>query len=64
MKTVKIPAFKILRNAYEKFGVAAFNVFNVEQIYGVFSGAEAAGMPVIVQITPAACNYINHKFLK
>lgn len=54
----------ILKNAYGKFGVAAFNVFNAEQVHGVFGGAELAGLPVIVQITPAARNYLSHEFLQ
>jgi fructose/tagatose bisphosphate aldolase len=37
---------------------------NAEQINGVFGGAEAAGMPVIVQITPASRNSINYKFIE
>jgi fructose/tagatose bisphosphate aldolase len=28
------------------------------------NGAEAAGMPIIIQITPAARNYIYHKYLE
>jgi fructose-bisphosphate aldolase class II len=61
---MKVPTLNILREAYGKYGVAAFNVFNAEQIHGVFAGAESAGQPIIIQITPAARNYINHKFLE
>lgn len=61
---MKLPTLKILKTAYGKFGVAAFNVFNAEQIHSVFGGAELAELPVIVQITPAARNYISPKFLE
>jgi fructose-bisphosphate aldolase, class II len=60
---MKLQTIDILKNAYGKYGVAAFNVFNAEQVHGVFAGAELAKVPVIIQITPAARNYINAKFL-
>ena len=61
---MKQPTLNILKSAYGKFGVAAFNVFNAEQIHGVFQGAEEAAVPVIIQITPAARNYIHPNFLE
>lgn len=60
---MKLQTIDILKNAYGKYGVAAFNVFNAEQVHGVFAGAELAKVPVIIQITPAARNYINPEFL-
>jgi fructose-bisphosphate aldolase class II len=61
---MKIPTLDTLRNAYGKFGVAAFNIFNAEQIHGILGGAELATTPVIVQITPVARNYISPEFLE
>ncbi len=61
---MKLSSFELLKNAYGKYGVAAFNVFNAEQVHGVFGGAELADCPVIIQITPASRNYINQKFLE
>src|SRR5690606_2237053 len=61
---MKLPTIEILNKAYGKFGVAAFNVFNAEQVHGVLAGAELANMPVIIQITPAARNYMNPFFLE
>jgi fructose-bisphosphate aldolase, class II len=61
---MKLPTLDILKNAYGKYGIAAFNVFNAEQIHGVFGGAELVELPVIIQITPAARNYINADFLE
>lgn len=48
----------MLNRAYGRFGVAAFNVFNAEQVMGVFEGAAAANAPILVAITPAARRYI------
>ncbi len=61
---MKVPTLSTLRNAYGKFGVAAFNVFNAEQVHGVFMGTESARLPVIIQITPAARNYVRPEFLE
>jgi len=61
---MKLSTADILKKAYGKFGVAAFNVFNAEQIHGVLGGAELIGSPIIVQITPVARNYINPLFLE
>ncbi|MCB9247562.1 MAG: class II fructose-bisphosphate aldolase [Ignavibacteriales bacterium] len=61
---MKLPTLEILKNAYGKYGVAAFNVFNAEQIHGVFGGSQLAEMPIIVQITPAARNYTTPEFLE
>ena len=61
---MKKPTLNILNNAYGHYGVAAFNVFNAEQIHGVFGGAQNAETPIIVQITPASRNYTTHEFLK
>lgn len=61
---MKLPTLEILKTAYGIYGVAAFNVFNAEQIHGVFGGAQLAELPVIIQITPAARNYISSEFLE
>ncbi len=61
---MKLPTLKILEEAYGKYGVAAYNVFNAEQIHGVLGGAQRTGIPIIIQITPAARNYISPQFLE
>jgi fructose-bisphosphate aldolase class II len=61
---MNVPTLNLLKNAYGKFGVAAFNVFNAEQVHGVFMGAKLVNVPVIIQITPAARNYIRSEFLE
>ena len=60
---MKLSTSDILKNAYGKYGVAAFNVFNAEQIHGVLGGAELVETPVIIQVTPVARNYIGPEFL-
>ncbi len=54
----------ILHEAYGKYGIAALNVFNAEQVHGVLAGASDAGVPVIVQLTPAARAYMIPKVLE
>jgi len=61
---VKRKTIELLREAYGKYGIAAFNVFNAEQIHGVFAGASQSARPVILQITPVAQGYMNEKFLE
>ena len=61
---MKLSSIDLLKNAYGKLGIAAFNIFNAEQIHGVFGGAELADCPIIIQITPASRNYINQTFLE
>jgi fructose-bisphosphate aldolase, class II len=50
--------------AYGKYGIGAFNVFNAEQIHGVFRGAFKANAPVIIQITPVSRDYIHPEMLE
>lgn len=61
---MKQPTIEILNSAYGHYGVAAYNVFNAEQIHGVFGGAQNAETPIIIQITPAARNYTTPEFLE
>ena len=53
-----IKSIGILKRAYGEFGIGAFNVFNAEQVTGVFEGAATARAPVLVAITPAARRYL------
>jgi fructose/tagatose bisphosphate aldolase len=55
---------KILyNNCYGKYATAAVNVFNMEQVHGLFSAAQESETPIIVQLTPAARNYAHPKML-
>jgi len=61
---MRISIKELYRSAYGVYGVCAFNVFNAEQIHGVFRGAQKAGAPVIIQITPVARDYIHPELLE
>ena len=60
---MRIPVQELFDTAYGKYGIGAFNVFNAEQVQGVFRGAMKAKAPVIVQLTPVALNYIHPEML-
>jgi fructose-bisphosphate aldolase, class II len=64
VKKLKLKTTEIFNKAYTKYGIAAFNVFNAEQVHGVFKGASEVGVPVIVQITPVARDYMSPNFLE
>jgi fructose-bisphosphate aldolase class II len=48
---------EIFRKCYGKYGIAAVNVWDMEQIHGLFSAAQKANSPFIVQTTPTARDY-------
>ncbi len=55
---------KILyEHCYGKYAIAAVNVFNMEQVHGLFAAAQETATPVIVQLTPAARNYAHPAML-
>ena len=53
----------IFQNCYSRYGIAAINVWSMEQIHALFSAAQKANAPFIVQITPIARNYANPEML-
>jgi len=61
---MRIPITELYRNSYGKYGIGAFNVFNAEQVHGVFRGAQKSKAPVIIQLTPVARNYIHPEMLE
>jgi fructose-bisphosphate aldolase class II len=54
----------LFKHCYGKYGIAAVNVFNMEQVLGLFAAAQVANAPFIVQITPAARNYAHPVMMK
>lgn len=42
----------IFQKCYEKYGIAAVNVWDMEMIHGLFSAAQKANAPFILQTTP------------
>ena len=53
----------IFQNCYGKYGIAAVNVWCMEQVHALFCAAEKADAPFIVQTTPVARNYANADML-
>lgn len=53
----------LFKHCYGRYGIAAVNVFTMEQIHGLFSAAEKSGAPFILQTTPVARNYAKSKML-
>lgn len=54
---------KLFENCYGKYGIAAVNVEFMEQILALFSAAEKANAPFIVQTTPMARDYATPEML-
>jgi fructose-bisphosphate aldolase class II len=54
----------LLRAAYGRFAIGAFNVSNLEQIHGLFRGAAGARAPVIVQFTRVMRDYAHPEMLE
>lgn len=52
-----MPAGQIFKHCYGNYGIAAVNVWCMEQIHALFSAAEKSLAPFIVQITPVAIEY-------
>ena len=54
---------EIFRKSYGRYGVAAVNVWCMEQIHALFSAAQKANAPFIIQTTPVARNYAHQEML-
>lgn len=61
---MRVPIKELYNKAYGNFAIGAFNIFNAEQVHGVFKGALKAKLPVIIQITPVARNYMHPEMLE
>jgi len=61
---MKVSINQLYKKAYGNFGIGAFNVFNAEQIQGVFRGARKCKIPIIIQLTPVARNYMHPEILE
>ncbi len=54
---------EIFQNCYGRYGIAAVNVWCMEQIHALFSAAQITKAPFIVQTTPVARNYAGSEML-
>jgi len=61
---MRVSTKKLFSKAYGHYGLGAFNVFNAEQVHGVFRGAKKVKAPVIIQLTPAARDYMHQDMLE
>ncbi|MDN3670365.1 class II fructose-bisphosphate aldolase [Echinicola jeungdonensis] len=56
---MKVSPKDLYNHCYGKYGIAAINVFTMEQVLGVFKAASISKSPVIIQTTPVARDYAN-----
>jgi len=54
---MRVAAHELLKAAFGRQAIGAFNVCNLEQVHGLFRGASRAGTPVIVQFTRVMRDY-------
>lgn len=54
---------EIFKKCYGRYGIAAVNVWDMEMIHGLFSAAQKANAPFIIQTTPVARNYATPEML-
>ena len=51
------------KHCYGQYAIAAVNIFNMEQVHGLFKAGQKANAPFIVQMTPVARNYAGSQML-
>ena len=61
---MRLATLEMLRAAYGRYALGAFNVCNMEQIRGLFRGAAKAHAPIIVQFTRVIRNYADPAMLR
>jgi fructose-bisphosphate aldolase class II len=61
---MRVSIQRLYGKAYGKYGIGAFNVFNAEQVHGIFRGAQKGKAPVMIQLTPAALDYLQPEMFK
>ncbi|QGY44052.1 ketose-bisphosphate aldolase [Maribellus comscasis] len=54
---------ELFKKCYGRYGIAAVNVWDMEQIHGLFAAAQKANSPFIIQTTPVARNYASSEML-
>jgi fructose-bisphosphate aldolase, class II len=61
---MRLRTIDLMRAAYGRYAVGAFNVCNMEQMHGLFRGAAAASAPIIVQFTRVIRGYAHALMLE
>lgn len=54
----------LMKAAYGRYALGAFNVSNMEQVHGLFRGAAQASAPIIVQFSRVIRNYAHPRMLE
>ncbi len=54
---MRVRTIELMQGAYGQYAIGAFNVCNMEQIHGLFQGADRAEAPIIVQFTRVIRGY-------
>ena len=55
---------QIIKQAYGKYAIGAYNINNLEQTVGLFKGCLASQAPFIIQISKGARKYSDKRFLE
>ncbi|MBI4657519.1 MAG: class II fructose-bisphosphate aldolase [Verrucomicrobia bacterium] len=61
---MRVATIDLLRAAYGRYALGAFNVCNMEQVHGLFRGAVEAKAPIIVQFSRVIRNYAHPEMLE
>ena len=59
-----VPMHHLLKQAYGKYAVGAYNINNLEQCLGLFQGNMASRAPFIIQISKGARAYTDKRFVE
>lgn len=60
---MKVSPKVFYKHCYGQYAIAAVNIFNMEQVHGLFKAGQKANAPFIVQMTPVARNYADSQML-
>src|SRR5438046_5456135 len=55
---------QLYKVAYGKFAVGAYNINNMEQLLGLFSGCDQSRAPFIIQLSKGARKYADKRMLE
>src|SRR5262245_54600679 len=61
---MRLATIDLLKAAYGRYAVGAFNVCNMEQVHGLFRGAAQAQAPILVQFTRVIRHYAHPLMLE
>ena len=61
---MRVATIDLLKAAYGRYALGAFNVCNLEQIHGLFRGAARQSAPIIVQFTRVIRSYAHPRMLE